>query len=135
MPGYYWIFPQQQQLVNQSFPGHSCMGIVATGLWWCSLAPPTSPNLLNLAKTFFFSGSKPYCRVVYSTLIYGGTNSFHNRRATAAQIAVEVNTGSNRKLSECTVHHRLLLMGMHSRRPVRVSMLTRPPPKAPTMGT
>ena len=47
-----------------------------------------------------------------------------NRRATVAQIAQEVNAGSDRKVSEYTVHHSLLRMGLHSRRPVRVPMLT-----------
>ncbi len=43
---------------------------------------------------------------------------------TVAQIAQEVNVGSNGKVSEYTVHCSLLCMGLHSRRPVRVSMLT-----------
>ncbi|ROL41563.1 hypothetical protein DPX16_6961 [Anabarilius grahami] len=47
-----------------------------------------------------------------------------NRRTTVAQIAQEVNAGSDRKVSEYTVHHSLLRMGLHSRRPVRVPMLT-----------
>ncbi|ROI81802.1 hypothetical protein DPX16_22037 [Anabarilius grahami] len=47
-----------------------------------------------------------------------------NRRAAVAQIAQEVNAGSDRKVSEYTVHHNLLRMGLHSRRPVRVPMLT-----------
>ena len=47
-----------------------------------------------------------------------------NRRATVAQIAQEVNAGSDRKVSEYTVHHSLLRMGLHSCRPVRVPMLT-----------
>ncbi|TMZ23716.1 hypothetical protein EMF65_34440 [Klebsiella pneumoniae] len=47
-----------------------------------------------------------------------------NRRATVAQIAQEVNAGSDRKVSEYTVHHSLLHMGLHSCRPVRVPMLT-----------
>ena len=47
-----------------------------------------------------------------------------NRRATVAQIAQEVNAGSDRKVSEYTVHRSLLRMGLHSRRPVRVPMLT-----------
>ncbi|KAK3575380.1 hypothetical protein QTP86_025787, partial [Hemibagrus guttatus] len=46
------------------------------------------------------------------------------RRATVAQIAEEVNAGSGRKVSEYTVHHSLLHMGLHSCRPVRVPMLT-----------
>ncbi|ROL49569.1 hypothetical protein DPX16_15895 [Anabarilius grahami] len=37
-----------------------------------------------------------------------------NRRATVAQIAQEVNAGSDRKVSEYTVHHGLLPMGLHS---------------------
>jgi len=41
-----------------------------------------------------------------------------NRRATVAQIAQEVNAGSDRKVSEYTVHHSLLHMGLHSCRPV-----------------
>ncbi|KAK3563503.1 hypothetical protein QTP86_030370 [Hemibagrus guttatus] len=44
-----------------------------------------------------------------------------NRRATVAQIAEAVNAGSDRKVSEYTVHHSLLRMG---RRPVRVPILT-----------
>ncbi|ROL44000.1 hypothetical protein DPX16_10284 [Anabarilius grahami] len=47
-----------------------------------------------------------------------------NRRATVAQIAQEVNAGSDRKVSEYTVHHSLLRMGLDSCRPVRVPMLT-----------
>ncbi|ROL54534.1 hypothetical protein DPX16_11709 [Anabarilius grahami] len=47
-----------------------------------------------------------------------------NRQATVAQIAQEVNAGSDRKVSEYTEHHSLLRMGLHSRRPVRVPMLT-----------
>ncbi|ROL53780.1 hypothetical protein DPX16_9480 [Anabarilius grahami] len=47
-----------------------------------------------------------------------------NRRATVAKNAQEVNAGSDRKVSEYTVHHSLLRMGLHSRRPVRVPMLT-----------
>ena len=47
-----------------------------------------------------------------------------NRRATVAQIAQEVNAGSDRKVSEYTVHHSFLHMGLHSCRPVRVPMLT-----------
>ncbi|ROL53358.1 hypothetical protein DPX16_20468 [Anabarilius grahami] len=47
-----------------------------------------------------------------------------NRRATVAQIAQEVNAGSDRMVSEYTVHRSLLRMGLHSRRPFRVPMLT-----------
>ena len=47
-----------------------------------------------------------------------------NRWATVAQISEEVNVGSDRKVSEHTVHRSLLRMGMHNRRPVRVPMLT-----------
>ncbi len=47
-----------------------------------------------------------------------------NRRATVAQIDQEVNVGSDGKVSEYTVHHSLLCMGLHSCRPVRVPMLT-----------
>ncbi len=47
-----------------------------------------------------------------------------NRRATVAQIPQEVNAGSNGELSEYTVHHSLLRMGLHSCRQVRVPMLT-----------
>ncbi|KAK3522147.1 hypothetical protein QTP70_026962 [Hemibagrus guttatus] len=47
-----------------------------------------------------------------------------NRQATVAQIVEEVNAGSDRKMSEYTVPHSLLRMGPHSRRPVRVPMLT-----------
>jgi len=43
---------------------------------------------------------------------------------TVAQIAQEVNAGSDRNVSEYTVHRSLLRMGLHSRRPVRVPMLT-----------
>ncbi|ROI60076.1 Adhesion G protein-coupled receptor E4 [Anabarilius grahami] len=46
------------------------------------------------------------------------------RRATGAQIAQEVNAGSDRKVSEYIVHHSLLRMELHSRRPVRVPMLS-----------
>ncbi|ROL53281.1 hypothetical protein DPX16_20920 [Anabarilius grahami] len=58
-----------------------------------------------------------------------------NRRALVAQIAQEVNAGSDRKVSEFTLHCSLFCMGLHSHRPGRVPMLTRPPPKAPTVGT
>ncbi|ROL44390.1 hypothetical protein DPX16_8812 [Anabarilius grahami] len=47
-----------------------------------------------------------------------------NRRAPVAQTAPEVNAGSDRKVSEYTVHHSLLRMELHSCRPVRVPMLT-----------
>ncbi len=47
-----------------------------------------------------------------------------NRRATVAQIDQEVNAGSDGKVSEYTVHHSLLRMGLHSCRQVRVPMLT-----------
>ncbi|KAK3508236.1 hypothetical protein QTP70_017665 [Hemibagrus guttatus] len=48
-----------------------------------------------------------------------------NRQATVAQtVAEEVNAGSDRKVSEYTVHHSLLRTGPHSYRSVRVSMLT-----------
>ncbi|ROL54964.1 hypothetical protein DPX16_1836 [Anabarilius grahami] len=53
-----------------------------------------------------------------------------NRRAPVAQIAQEVNAGSDRKVSEYTVHLSLLRMGLD-----RVPMLTRPPPKEPTVDT
>ena len=43
---------------------------------------------------------------------------------TEEQIAEEVNAGSDRKVSEYTVHRSLLLMGVHSHRQVRVPMLT-----------
>ncbi len=46
------------------------------------------------------------------------------RWATVAHIAQEVNAGSDGKVSEYTVHHSLLPMGLHSHRPVRVPMLT-----------
>ncbi|ROL42711.1 Whey acidic protein [Anabarilius grahami] len=47
-----------------------------------------------------------------------------SRRATVGQTAQEVNAGSDRKVSEYTVHHSLLHMELHSCRPVRVPMLT-----------
>ncbi len=43
---------------------------------------------------------------------------------TVAQIAQEVNAGSNGKVSEYTVHCSLLRMGLHTCIPVRVPMLT-----------
>ena len=46
------------------------------------------------------------------------------RQATVAQIAEKVNAGSDRKVSEHTVHHNLLHMGLCSHKPVRVPMLT-----------
>lgn len=46
-----------------------------------------------------------------------------NRWATVAQID-RVNAGSDRKMSEYTVHCSLLRMVLHSHRPVRVPMLT-----------
>jgi len=46
------------------------------------------------------------------------------RWATVAQTAQEVNAGSDRKVSEYTVHRSLLRMGLHSCRSVRVLMLT-----------
>ncbi len=45
----------------------------------------------------------------------------YNKRATVAQ---EVKAGSDGEVSEYTVHRRLLGMGLHSCRPVRVPMLT-----------
>ena len=47
-----------------------------------------------------------------------------NRRATGAENAEKVNAGSNRKVPEHTVHRSLLRMGLRSRRPVRVPMLS-----------
>ncbi|ROL52036.1 hypothetical protein DPX16_23528 [Anabarilius grahami] len=47
-----------------------------------------------------------------------------NRRATVAQIAQEVNAGSDWMVSEYTVHRSLLRMGLNSHRPVRVPILT-----------
>uniref|UniRef100_A0A8P4G4M8 Transposable element Tcb1 transposase n=1 Tax=Dicentrarchus labrax TaxID=13489 RepID=A0A8P4G4M8_DICLA len=47
-----------------------------------------------------------------------------NRRATVAQIAEKVNAGSDRKVSEHTVHRSLLRIGLRRYRPVRVPMLT-----------
>ncbi|ROL44774.1 hypothetical protein DPX16_18485, partial [Anabarilius grahami] len=41
-----------------------------------------------------------------------------NRRATVAQIAHEVNAGSDGKVSEYTVHRSLLCTGLHRHRPV-----------------
>lgn len=41
-----------------------------------------------------------------------------------AHIAEKCNAGSVRKVSECTLHYRLLFIGLHCRRPVRVSMVT-----------
>ena len=46
------------------------------------------------------------------------------RRATVAQIAEEVDAGSDWKVSDYTVHHSLLCMGLHSHRAVRVPILT-----------
>uniref|UniRef100_A0A8P4K6M0 Transposable element Tc1 transposase n=1 Tax=Dicentrarchus labrax TaxID=13489 RepID=A0A8P4K6M0_DICLA len=48
-----------------------------------------------------------------------------NRRATVAQIAEKVNAGSDRKVSEHTVHRTLLRLGLRGRRPVTVPMLAR----------
>uniref|UniRef100_A0A671YBG6 Tc1-like transposase DDE domain-containing protein n=1 Tax=Sparus aurata TaxID=8175 RepID=A0A671YBG6_SPAAU len=45
-------------------------------------------------------------------------------KATVAQIAERINAGSDRKVSEYTVHRSLLRMGVRSRRPVRLPMLT-----------
>ena len=47
-----------------------------------------------------------------------------NWPATVAQITEEVNTGSDRKVSEYTVHRSLLHMGLHNPRLVSVPMLT-----------
>ncbi|KAE8297395.1 Transposable element Tcb1 transposase Transposable element Barney transposase [Larimichthys crocea] len=47
-----------------------------------------------------------------------------NRQATVAQIAEKVNAGSDRKVSEHTVHRSLLRMGLRCHRPIRVPMLT-----------
>ncbi|KPP69749.1 hypothetical protein Z043_111475 [Scleropages formosus] len=47
-----------------------------------------------------------------------------HRRATIALIAENLNAGHDRKVSEHTLHHSLLHMGLCSRRPVRVPMLT-----------
>lgn len=41
-----------------------------------------------------------------------------------AHSAEKCNAGSVRKVSECTLHYRLLFIGLHCRRPVRVSMVT-----------
>ena len=56
--------------------------------------------------------------------------------AAVAQIAEEVNVGSDRKVSENTVHCSLLCMWLHSLRHSQGAHAHRcPPPKAPTMGT
>ncbi|ROI15445.1 hypothetical protein DPX16_12997 [Anabarilius grahami] len=55
-----------------------------------------------------------------------------NRRATVAQIAPEVNAGSDRKVSEYTVHHSLLRMGQTSQGAHGDPC---PPLKEPTVGT
>lgn len=47
-----------------------------------------------------------------------------NRKASVAQTAEKVNAGFNRKVSERTVHPSLLCMELHTRRLVRLSMLT-----------
>ncbi|KAK3518727.1 hypothetical protein QTP70_009665 [Hemibagrus guttatus] len=47
-----------------------------------------------------------------------------HRRATVAHIAEKVNAGSDRKVSEYTVHRSLLRMGLRRRRQVRVPKLT-----------
>lgn len=57
-----------------------------------------------------------------------------NRWATVAHIAEDVKASSDRKMPEYTVY-RSLCIGMHSHRPVRVSMLTHSLPKASTTGT
>ncbi len=49
---------------------------------------------------------------------------YSSKKPTVAQIAQEVNAGSDEKVSEYTVHRSLLCMGLLSRRPVRVPMLT-----------
>ncbi|KPP74310.1 hypothetical protein Z043_106538 [Scleropages formosus] len=46
------------------------------------------------------------------------------QRATQAQIAENLNVGHDRKVSENTVHHSLLHMGLRSLRLVRAPMLT-----------
>uniref|UniRef100_A0A3Q3JTD4 Transposase Tc1-like domain-containing protein n=1 Tax=Monopterus albus TaxID=43700 RepID=A0A3Q3JTD4_MONAL len=47
-----------------------------------------------------------------------------HRRATVAQISEKLNADSDRKVSEHTVHRSLLRMGLCSRRPVRLPVLT-----------
>lgn len=47
-----------------------------------------------------------------------------NRLVTVAQIAEKVHTGSGRKVSEDTVHHSLLCMGLNSWRPFKAPVLT-----------
>ena len=47
-----------------------------------------------------------------------------NTRAAVAQINEELHAGSDRKVSKYIVHHSLLCMGWHSRRPARVPMLS-----------
>ncbi|ROL51094.1 Transposable element Tc1 transposase [Anabarilius grahami] len=66
------------------------------------------------------------CSGQYLSKVVQGRNSGEpaTRRATVAQIAQEVNAGSDRKVSEYTVHRSLLRIGLHSHRPVRVPMLT-----------
>lgn len=47
-----------------------------------------------------------------------------NRWATVAQFAKKVHVGFDRKLQEYKEHHSLLIMGLHSHRPIRMPMLT-----------
>lgn len=45
------------------------------------------------------------------------------RQVTVAQIAENVNSGSDRKVSEFTEHYSLLCVAVHSRKPVRMATL------------
>ena len=47
-----------------------------------------------------------------------------DRRSTVAQVRENFNGGHGRNVSQSTVHRTLLRMGLHSRRPVRVPMMT-----------
>ena len=58
-----------------------------------------------------------------------------DRRSTVAQVTENVNGGHRRNVSQSTVHHTLLRMGLHSRRPVRVPMMTPVHHRAPAIGT
>lgn len=57
-----------------------------------------------------------------------------NRQGTVAKQKKKVDAGFDRNVSEYTVHHNLLHMGLHSYRPVRVPMLVSSTAKSTNSG-
>ena len=87
--------------------GCSRSAVVRTYQKWSKEGKTSEPATGSDPRLIDAPGERRLARVVRS-----------NRRATVAQIAEKVNAGSDRKVSEHTVHRSLLRMGLRSRRPV-----------------